>query len=53
MAATDASPPASDESKHVPLTGTLTEFLIALEEEIDAAQCARRPATGDGAPDAR
>lgn len=48
-----AVPDASDEAEGVQLTGTLAEFRTALEEEIDAAQRARRPATGDGARDAR
>ena len=53
MADSDASPPAADDAERVQLTGTLAEIRTALEEEIDAAHGARRPATGDGARDAR
>jgi len=48
-----AVPGASDEAERVQLTDTFAEFRTALEEKIDAAQRTMRPATGDGARDAR
>jgi hypothetical protein len=53
MVVPDASPPAYDKAERVQLTGTFAEFRTALGEEIDAAQRTMRPATGDGARDAR
>jgi len=53
MAVPDASLHAFDETERFQLIDTFAEFRTALEEKIDAAQRTMRPATGDGARDAR
>jgi hypothetical protein len=53
MAVPNASLHAYDETERFQLNGILAEFRTAPEEEIDVAQRAMRPATGDGARDAR
>jgi hypothetical protein len=48
-----AVPESSDPVERAQLTANFAEFRTSPEEEIDAVQCAGRPATGDGARAAR
>lgn len=53
MAVAGASWPASGGAERVELTGVLSEFRAALEEEIDTGRRATVPAASDGAGNAR
>ena len=53
MAVTNPSSPLSGEAVRAELTGILSEFRAALEEEIGTGRRTAAPAVCDGARDAR
>jgi len=53
MAVTNPSSPLSGEAERAELTGILSEFRAALEEEIDTDRRTTTPAVRDGARNAR
>ncbi len=53
MAATNASSPLSGEAERAELTGILSGFRAALEEETDTGRRTMAPAVRDGARNAR
>jgi hypothetical protein len=53
VAVADASWPASGGAESVNLTGILSEFCAALEEEIGTGRRTAAPAASDGARNAR